>query len=173
MDWSWEPLYDRRFLDDGNRNIGDIRDGGNHSLWFFAFGKDDATMAALFMIGVNICLGREKNRLRGLFLMIPFPGIINGLFVPVLLVPPYLFALQEQETIVYQFTLYGVLFVLLFSTNMAMQLAADGGNVQAADRGYGETGETGGTDTQGVAALRKSHCFICAVSVKYNIPADR
>lgn len=80
---------------------------------FFTIGKDAATMAALFMIGLNICLSRKRHRLRGLFLMIPFPGIINGLLVPVLLVPPYLFALPAQETRVYQFVLYGVLSALL------------------------------------------------------------
>ena len=79
---------------------------------FLTLGKDAATMAALFMIGLNICLAREKNRLLGLFLMIPFPGIINGLFVPVLLVPPYLFAMPVQETFVYQFMVYGMLIVL-------------------------------------------------------------
>ena len=62
-------------------------------------------MATLLMIGLNIGLGRKKHRLRGLFLMIPFPGIISGLMVPVLLVPPYLFALSVQETRIYQFIL--------------------------------------------------------------------
>lgn len=81
-------------------------------LW--SFGKDAATMAALFMIGFNTCLGRKEHRLSGLFLMIPFTGIINGIFVPVLLVPPYFFALSEQETSVYRFIIYGVLAVLLF-----------------------------------------------------------
>ena len=80
---------------------------------FLVFGKDAATMAALFMIGFNICLGRKEHRLQGLLLMIPFPGIINGLFVPVLLVPPYFFALSAKETVVYQFILYGILFMLL------------------------------------------------------------
>lgn len=47
---------------------------------FLAFGKDAATIAALLMIGFNTCLGRKKYRLCGLFLMIPFTGIINGLF---------------------------------------------------------------------------------------------
>ncbi len=70
-------------------------------------------MAALFMIGLNICLGRKKHRLCGLIQMLPFPGIINGLFVPTLLVPPYFFALSAQETVVYQFILYGILFMLL------------------------------------------------------------
>lgn len=81
---------------------------------FLVFGKDAATMAALLMIGFNTCLGRKEYRLCGLFLMIPFTGIINGLFVPVLLVPPYFFALSEQGTSVYRFILYGLLAVLLF-----------------------------------------------------------
>lgn len=80
---------------------------------FLLFGKDAASMAALLMIGLNICLGRKKKRLLGLFLMIPFPGIINGLLVPALLVPPYLLALPEQETRIYQLVIYGVLLVLL------------------------------------------------------------
>lgn len=144
---------------------------------FIVFGKDSATMTALFMIGLNICLGRKKHRLAGLLMMIPFPGIINGLFVPILLVPPYFFALPAQETLVYQLILYGVLstllllfyvkgknwrgwfqenmqnrslrnsekyllwiigiLMLLFSNHTAMQIALDGGNVQAADEIYG------------------------------------
>lgn len=80
---------------------------------FFEFGKDAASLAVLFMIGVNICLGRKKHRLLGLFLMIPFPGIINGLVVPVLLVPPYLLAMPAKETKEYQFAIYGALAVIL------------------------------------------------------------
>ncbi len=80
---------------------------------FWTLGKDAATMAALFMIGLNICLGRKKHRLCGLIQMLPFPGIINGLLVPTLLVPPYFFALSAQGTLVYQFISYGVLSMLL------------------------------------------------------------
>ena len=80
---------------------------------FFVLRKDAAIMVTLFLIGLNICLGREKHRLQGLLLMIPFPGIIDGLLIPILLVPPYLFALPAQETKIYQFAAYGVLFVLL------------------------------------------------------------
>lgn len=80
---------------------------------FSVFGKDMANAAVLFLIGLNICFGRKKHRLSGLIQMMPFPGIINGLLVPILLVPPYLFAMQERETCIYQFLLYGVLCVLL------------------------------------------------------------
>lgn len=80
---------------------------------FFVFGKDAAIMITLFMIGLNICLGRKSHRLQGLFQMIPFPGIISGLSIPLLLVPPYLFALPAHETQIYQLIVYGILFVLL------------------------------------------------------------
>lgn len=82
-------------------------------IMFFVFGKDAAIMATLFMIGLNICLGRKTHKLRGLFQMIPFPGIISGLSVPVLLVPPYLLALPAHETRIYEFIVYGILSVLL------------------------------------------------------------
>lgn len=80
-------------------------------LVFLMLGKDAASFAALFMIGLNICLGRKEHKLRGIFLMIPFPGIINGLMVPLLLVPPYLLAMSKRETSVYQFVIYGGLAV--------------------------------------------------------------
>ncbi|MCX4324035.1 MAG: HD-GYP domain-containing protein [Lachnospiraceae bacterium] len=76
---------------------------------FLAWGKDAANMAALILIGLNICLGRKDHRLGGLIQMLPFPGIINGLFVPVLLVPSYLFAMTLRETQIYQFMVYGVI----------------------------------------------------------------
>ena len=80
---------------------------------FFAFGKDAASMAVLALIGLNICLSRKKHRLLGLFLMIPFLGIINGLLLPIVRVPPYLLSLSVQGALIYQFVVYGVLFVLL------------------------------------------------------------
>ena len=79
----------------------------------FAFGKDVASMAVLALIGLNICLGRKQRRLPGLLLMIPFLGIINGLLTPIMLVPPYLFALSPRGKVIYQFIVYGILAALL------------------------------------------------------------
>ena len=80
---------------------------------FLAFGKDAAIIVTGVLIGLNICLGRKKHRLRGLFLMIPLMGIINGLLMPIMLVPPYLFSLSVQGTLIYQVIVYGVLSVLM------------------------------------------------------------
>ena len=80
---------------------------------FLAFGKDAAGMAAILMIEVNVLLGRKKGHLWVLLLMIPLTGIINGLLGPLLLVPPYLMSLSEQETMIYQYVMYGILGVAL------------------------------------------------------------
>ena len=80
---------------------------------FAAFGKDAASLAVLALIGLNICLVCREHRLLGLLLMIPFLGIINGLLVPMMLVPPYLLSLSERGTLIYQLTVYGVLAALL------------------------------------------------------------
>lgn len=80
---------------------------------FLILGKDAAAISALILIGLNSCLGRKKHRLGGLVMMIPFPGIINGLSVPILLVPPYLLSMPKHAVLTYQFIVYGLLFLLL------------------------------------------------------------
>ena len=80
---------------------------------FFVLGKDAATISVLVLIGLNICLARKKYRIPGLLLMLPFLGIIDGLLVPILLVPPFMLSLSEHGTMIYQFVIYGLLAILL------------------------------------------------------------
>ena len=80
---------------------------------FLAFGKDAASMAVLMLIGLNICLACPEHRVLGLLSMIPFLGIINGLIIPMMLVPPYLLSLTERGTLIYQLMVYGALAALL------------------------------------------------------------
>ena len=80
---------------------------------FLIFGKDAASIAVLFLVGISICFGRKKYRLRGLLLMIPIWAITNGLVTPFMLVIPYLLSLSEKETLMSQFAAYGVLSILL------------------------------------------------------------
>ena len=80
---------------------------------FFAFGKEAASIAVIALIGLNICLAREKRRFMGLLLMVPFLGIVNGLLTPIMLIPPYLFSMSVQGAQIYQLAVYGVLALLL------------------------------------------------------------
>ncbi len=75
--------------------------------------------------------------------MLPFPGIINGLLVPTLLVPPYFFALSAQETLVYLLRgiIHNASFILcereklaqLVSGEYAAQESAEIGKISALD----------------------------------------
>ena len=80
---------------------------------FFFMGKDAATWASLIAGGLNIVLGRKKHRLRGFFLILPIPGILNGLVVPVFVMMPNLLGLSERTTLYYSFLMYGVLALIL------------------------------------------------------------
>lgn len=80
---------------------------------FWFFGKDQASLTAIILIGLNIWLGRKKRRLGALILILPLTGIVNGLLGPILLVPPYLLSLSEQETLTYQLAIYAILFFIL------------------------------------------------------------
>lgn len=80
---------------------------------FALFGKDAAALAVLFLTGLSVCLGRKTRRVRGLLIIIPLPGIISGLFVPVMRVPPYLLGLAGLSAVAYQCAMYGAAAVLL------------------------------------------------------------
>lgn len=45
--------------------------------------------------------------------MIPLPGIIDGFTVPALRVPPYLFSMTDEGRLIYQYIIYGTLFLIL------------------------------------------------------------
>ena len=80
---------------------------------YVAFGKDAASAVVLILIGLSICLSRKKYRLPGILLMIPFMGIVNGLIVPAMFVPPYLLSFSETGILIYQFSIYVTLAILL------------------------------------------------------------
>ncbi|MCM1127135.1 MAG: HD-GYP domain-containing protein [Lachnospiraceae bacterium] len=82
-------------------------------LLFFLLGKDIATFAALAAGGLNIVLGRKSHRLRGFLLILPIPGILNGLVVPVFVMVPNLLGFSERTALYYSLFMYGVLALVL------------------------------------------------------------
>lgn len=79
---------------------------------FIIYGKDIAEMAVILAGGLNIAIGRKNHRLRGFFLLIPLPGILNGLVVPVLVILPNLL-FPEKARPVYCLCVYIVLVFLM------------------------------------------------------------
>lgn len=83
---------------------------------FFIFGKSIAEAVCAVAVVVNVILARKKpHKLSGLLMLFPL-SIINGIMVPLMVVPPYLFSIPEQA---YQLGVYGVLFAL-FSAFMIL-----------------------------------------------------
>ncbi|MCM1268270.1 MAG: HD domain-containing protein [Bacteroidales bacterium] len=80
---------------------------------FLLFGKDAATYGSLAAGGLNIVFGRKKNRLLGFFLIIPIPGILNGLVVPIWVIAPNLLGFSEEAVRYYSLFMYGVLALTL------------------------------------------------------------
>lgn len=80
-------------------------------------GSDAAQVLVIMLNGFNIYLSRTEHRLRGLLLAIPITGIINGLFVPILVVPVNLLGFSQVGALVYDYFIYGMLAVgvILFS----------------------------------------------------------
>ena len=81
------------------------------ALSYVFFGKDAAEIISLCLIGLNTFLSRKNKRFIGLVMMIPFPGIINGLLIPVLKLPPYIFSLGQKGSDIWQLMFYGVVFL--------------------------------------------------------------
>lgn len=82
------------------------------TIFLFA-GKDAATMAAIISGGLNVSFGRKKGRIKGFFLIIPLIGIINGIVVPFMVMPPSLMNFTGNHTLMWTFFIYGLLAISL------------------------------------------------------------
>lgn len=85
------------------------------ALVYLLLGKDAAEIAVFVLIVVNIALARRGQPFRVSTVMIFFagPGIINGLFVPLMRLPPYLLSLSERGAALWQLGAFGAVFALL------------------------------------------------------------
>ena len=79
----------------------------------FTVGLVDANMVMWLMVGINICLARKKHRITGIFVTFPVLGIAAGLLTPFENQIPYFLSMSEQVEVIYHFTLYGALLLLL------------------------------------------------------------
>ncbi|MBO5209663.1 MAG: response regulator [Lachnospiraceae bacterium] len=77
------------------------------------FGKSTANATLLLLGGFNIYLSRSEKRIQGFFLFIPIAGIINGLFVPILVMPANLLGFSQVGMLLYDYLIYGIVAVML------------------------------------------------------------
>lgn len=82
-------------------------------LSYLFLGKDTATFFILIAGGLNIALARTEHRLQGFLLIVPIPGIIDGLLVPIFILPVNMLISSERGRLIYTFIIYGLVAVIL------------------------------------------------------------
>lgn len=83
-------------------------------LLFNLFSEESLATALIYFVGgLNISLARKKHRIRGFFLIMPIVGIVDGLVVPVLVMPANLLGFSEGDMIIYSLIIYGIIYSLL------------------------------------------------------------
>ena len=66
---------------------------------------------AIIFTGVAISIGRDKNKIRGFFITFPDVGIINGLIVPLLILPAILYEMTDVATLIYRVVFHIILYI--------------------------------------------------------------
>ncbi len=67
----------------------------------------------LLIVGINIALGRKKKKFQGIFLSVPIMGMVNGLFVPIVVLPTVVLKLKDTTVIYYAMIIYLIVLALL------------------------------------------------------------
>lgn len=77
---------------------------------FFIFGKQTAEVVCAAAVGINCYLARQKpHKLEGILTILSL-SLVNGIMVPLMVVPPYLLSIPAHA---HQLAVYGVLAALL------------------------------------------------------------
>lgn len=77
----------------------------------------DESLAIVFL-AISIILGRKHNHFTALLLVFPILGILDGLMVPIVVMPTMFFDNNEDATILYQTGVYIVVLIMLIACFM-------------------------------------------------------
>ncbi len=72
---------------------------------------DVAGFYIIFSSVLGIVLSRKAKKFRGIFLVIPIVGLLNGLLGPIVLTPGSILTINERQSVIYEICSY---FVILF-----------------------------------------------------------
>lgn len=66
---------------------------------------------AIVFTGVAISIAREEKKIRGFFITFPVIGIINGLVVPLLILPGVLYEIPVMNVLIYRISIHVLLYI--------------------------------------------------------------
>lgn len=79
----------------------------------FVFNESVGQILLMLACGLNISFGRKKRKVRGWFISIPVAGLVNGLIIPILIIPPILTDMSEAATVIYRLIFYVIVYAAL------------------------------------------------------------
>ena len=71
------------------------------------------SILACLWCAINIVLARKKYKIVGFFSVLPISGFLNGIYIPIIVVPINAFSLQKIHMIIYSVILYVIIFAAL------------------------------------------------------------
>lgn len=77
------------------------------------FSAEIASVFVMLVCGLNIVLARKEKKLTGFFLVIPIVGMMDGLIIPIMVLPDSLFSFDKNVLTLYQASVYTIIIVLL------------------------------------------------------------
>lgn len=77
-------------------------------------GPDGASIFTMLACGLNSFISRSRKKLLGLFSVIPIIGIMDGIVVPILILPDSIISFDKDVLVIYQTTVYIITGILLF-----------------------------------------------------------
>ena len=77
------------------------------------FSSEEASVFAMLVCGLNIVIARDKQKLTGFFLVAPIVGMMDGLVIPIMVLPDSLFSFDKNALNAYQASVYSIIITLL------------------------------------------------------------
>ena len=72
-----------------------------------------ASISACFLCALNIFLARKEHKIVGFLSALPISGFLNGIYIPIIVVPINLFQLEQLGTAIYSVIFYGLIYAVL------------------------------------------------------------
>ena len=72
-----------------------------------------ASISACFLCALNIFLARKEHKIVGFLSALPISGFLNGIYIPIIVVPVNLFQLEQLGTAIYSVIFYGLIYAVL------------------------------------------------------------
>ena len=73
-----------------------------------------AAFFAMLACGFNIFLARKEKKIIGFFLVLPIVGMMDGLVIPVMILPNSIFSFSKNVQIIYQIIIYTIIGILVY-----------------------------------------------------------